>query len=615
MVAQPIDAIAGVQGIISFSCDLALIDGGGIPVSILQSMVVADAAITGDTTRAHMVAALRDLLHGRDGAWTQPVVDELATGGTATVLLAPEYAFGSPDWAPVDDLVRAANRPLVLIAGFGMTPGTWLREWLGTEGATRRYAGWDTDREVRASDRVYNGLWCWIHSPGAGTSCVATLKNFPEQRTEASHRGLDRGRNIVRLSFSDVDVFPLVCADLLQEPDASGSSPRQRVARAIATGPGGRPVLVTGSLLQTRPWDWNWQHAIGSVVADAAPNRTVVMAIANQAYGRPRETEDEDKWRSLSGVYASKQVYPKGATPFPSGRPVSVGASAEGLVIRDCSPCVVGGPILVSRVGPVTGLHLWQAAACFPLDGEGIGEAFTPHACAVTYETHRLTRRHPGQDAYSPRVAQGLAVLRAHLEGRTSPDAGDILRSLLSGTEPAAEDITDDLHLSMPELEAAIHALAVLCTFDELVPHGRAGLDGQLRFRDADAHILVWKARKQIGTRMYRMLQAWTAQAGGHPPLVVVGSPSRGLPLRAGPVELDRRSDWTAPPPSNDAGGFGPGRPASRDITQPRVSRRATCIDLALLEEIYLDHDADLDAERIAGFLTHLLRDIIGGGG
>ena len=85
--------------------------------------------------------------------------------------------------------------------------------------------------------------------------------------------------------------------------------------------------------------------------------------------------------------------------------------------------------------------------------------------------------------------------------------------------------------------------------------------------------------------------------------------------LRAGPVERDRRSDWTTPPPSDDAEGFGPARAASRDITQPRGTRRATCIDLALLEELYLDHDADLDAERIAGFLTHLLRDVVGGEG
>jgi hypothetical protein len=611
VTVQAIEDVTRPDGIVAFACDLALLDDGELAVCILQTGKVADGAIENDGTRPAVVAALRDLLHGCGGAWSGPALDEIVTGGPATVLLAPEYALGSPDWAAVDEFVRAADRPLVLIAGFGMTPGAWLREWLASPGATRRLAGWHTGREVKAADRVYNGSWCWIHQPGRGTSCVATLKNFPEQRTEAADARLDRGRSIVHLAFADVDVFPFVCADLLKEPDGRGSTPRQRLASALSAGSAGRPALVTGSLLQHQPWDWNWQRAIGVVVADAAPTRTVLLAIANQAYGRPLPSEEEDRWRSLSGIYASRQSFPRGATPFPAGRSVEVGASAVGLVVRDCSPCVVGGAVLVSRTSPVTGLHLWRATSCLPVGEAGVEGAFGPHSVVAAYETHRLTRRHPGEGSWAPKVAAGLDMLRTHLEGRSLPAAADLLRSLLRGTEAEVEDIADKLHMSMPQIVEAIHALAFLCTFDGLVLHGRPGTDGQLRFRDHDAHVLVWKDRKEIGKSMIRILQGWMTKGGGHPPLLVVGSGFRGSALVEGPVLLDRRSDWSAPP-RPPAGPPNSGGRTTRDFSQPQSVRSVTCVDLGRLEAIYLEEGLEEDAERVAEFLTYLLRNVPG---
>ena len=608
MSVQASAATLDVPGVIGFESGISLLDGGELPICILQVGKVTDTAILRDASRPEVVAALRDLLHGREGAGTGPALEDVVTGGPATIVLAPEYALGSPDWGAVDDLVRATDRPLVLIVGFGMTPGAWLREWLTSAGATSRHAGWDRAHEVRATNRVYNGVWCWVHEPGIGTGCVAALKNFPEQRIEAAHASLDRGRSIVRISFADADVFPTICADLLQEPTGGSLTPRERIAAALHLRRAERPALVTGSLLQDRPSDRNWQRAIEAIVGDASPTRTVLLAIANQAYGEPCPNEEHDRWRSLSGVYAGFQAFPKGATPFPGGRSVVVGPAAVGLVVRECGPCVVGGPVLVGRVAPVTGLHLWRATTCLPLVSEGVAPPFVPHADVATYEAHRLTRRFPGQDGWCPRVARGLALLRTHLEGRALPDAADILRSLLWGTEAEAEDIADSLHLSMPELEAAMHALAFLATFDGLLLHDRPGAYGQLRFRDQDAHVLVWHDRKRPGRAMLRVLQEWMALTGAHPPLVVVGSGFRS-PLPAGPVERDRRSDWSTPPPAAEHGAAAE-RSGGRDISLPRGSRAVSCVDLQDLQDLYLYPDDAADAERVAGFLARLLRDV-----
>ena len=598
------------QGIVTFGVDATLLDGDRLPLCILQVAKVSDDAIDDDAPRPAVVAAIRDLIVGRAGVRDHSALDELLDGGVPTVILGPEYALGSGDWREVDEFVRSADRRLLLIVGFGMTRAAWLREWVGQAGSTQCWPGWDGRRERMVGASRYNGLWCWVHDPDRGTHCVTALKNFPEQRNEAPVPGFQAGRSIVRLRFRDFDVFPLICADLLQDARAGASTPRSRIADALRAD-GRDHVLVTGSLLQDRPWDENWQNPIAGCMDLAPPGKVTILALANQAHPQPSRDEERDKWRSLSGVFASRTIFHKGATPFAGGRAVKVGGSSVGLVVRHDGPCVVAGPVLVAPApNPTVGLHLWQVHRCLPLGTDGIGPALAHADRVLAYEFHRLTLRHTGERAWNPRLSQGLALVRTHVEGARCPLVEDVVRSLLSGTERSARPCDgDDLHAAMPTLEEALHALASLSALADLTWHDDSSADGQLLYEPSGAHVLVWRDLVRTGSAMVRTLQEWTMSGEPHPHLLVIGSGRGGSRLPAGPVVPDRRSDWTSPPPeSGDV--LAPVDPTSdgaKDVTAPRARRSVRCIDLGdLCEALYLEYEADLDEERTTELLATL---------
>ena len=172
--------------------------------------------IDGDLQRPPACTAMAHLLAGGDDH-NNAVLTHLAPGLNPAVVVAPEYAFGHADWAELDALVRHQNRPLVLIAGFGATAAGTVETWAQGAGDTARRLSWNPQAAQLSPVRPVNGAWCWIHGFGLDTTCVVFLKNHMEQGTElVALEWIQSGSHLLRVSFEDLDLFPLICADMVQ---------------------------------------------------------------------------------------------------------------------------------------------------------------------------------------------------------------------------------------------------------------------------------------------------------------------------------------------------------------------------------------------------------------
>src|SRR5579883_3200126 len=93
--------VAAPAGIYSVAIDRAVVSLGLV---ILQTTAPDVEAIRADASRPHVVAALKDLFVGREGAHPGPVLGELVPGNRPVLIVAPEYALGAGDWNAVDEM-------------------------------------------------------------------------------------------------------------------------------------------------------------------------------------------------------------------------------------------------------------------------------------------------------------------------------------------------------------------------------------------------------------------------------------------------------------------------------------------------------------------------------
>ena len=121
-----------------------LLRDGKLNLCIVQTAPCPLEIIKNDGSRPCNVAAVVELLTGGN-RFAGPVLDEIAPGREPTLILLPEYALGSSDWAAIDAAVRASPVPVVLIAGFGATKGEVIVDWAGSgaDDGTRCRLTWD----------------------------------------------------------------------------------------------------------------------------------------------------------------------------------------------------------------------------------------------------------------------------------------------------------------------------------------------------------------------------------------------------------------------------------------------------------------------------------------
>lgn len=172
-----------------------------LPVCLAQPQLVTQEVIAHDESRPQSLALAQSIFgneHGQAqlGRWFQ---------GENGLLLFPEYAFGSPDFESLDQLVREYAHPLIVIAGFGAVRGNSLRALLQSCEAC-----WTDGANAVDEQSRYNAGWCWIHYGPGNTRPYIFLKNFFEQRLEITIPGITQGTHILELISRDLIVYPNV---------------------------------------------------------------------------------------------------------------------------------------------------------------------------------------------------------------------------------------------------------------------------------------------------------------------------------------------------------------------------------------------------------------------
>ncbi len=546
------------------------------------------------------------------GDHAAPVITTFAPGQGPVVIVAPEYAFGHSDWPELDALVRQQQRPLVLIAGFGATPANQVEGWAAGTGETVRQLTWNPATAALAGPRPVNGAWCWVHGFGLETTCAVLLKNHMEQGNElVALEWIQQGTHLLRVKFEDLDLFPLICADLVQSLADGDQTAIRRVQSALAAeGESATPVLVTGSLLQGVPSNPNWGIAIDSWLNVATLGRPALFAIANVAIDRPQYPESQDAWRSLTGVFGRMSALPSNQANLRVTRAVGT-QNVRGVVLRLTSPYAAAGSLAWPPYVPTGEKFYWHAGMGAALAADGIQAPVARPPEPVVTELHRFTRRVPVGDDWCPRVKSGLTAIGSHLASGQLPEAKELLSSLLRGVMGdlacGVDEVANDPHGTA--LTQALQSLATLISETERFAwRPIAGQSGQLVLPEAGVNVLVWRDPSQSGRQITHLLGAWTKEAIEHPPLIVLAAGPHGQ-IQEGKILGHPRDNFAAPPEADaNLPAAGSLADSPGDITESRARRQVTCVRLERITEIYIDYEAGEDAARMAAFIEHLIQ-------
>ncbi len=577
--------------------------GDGLNICLLQLPAAVNQALT-DAPRPTAVSVLRDLLVA-PGNGLPAILQELMPGGGPVLIVAPEYALGSGDWVEVDRAVRACNRSIVLVTGFGAALGQAVLNWqaTGTPGETLRHLGWDQQAQPISGVRRVNGGWCWIHEPGVAgsTHCIAYIKNVLQQALEAvALPDLQTGQTFLHLRFNDLDILPLICADLLQLAAQNAASPQARMRQMLQALPHDRPTLIVGSLLQLA-FNENWAIAIDSLLNTVLAGRDGAVALCNVAHDEPEADESRDKWRSLTGVFVPYGDFTRGQASLPAVRPLYA-QNVSGAVVRQTHASATTGIVYWRPYNPIAGAFIWRGNMACAIGANGVTTPITLPPNIIACEISRFLRRYPADADAAPRLTTGITEIGEQLKRATPPDPASVLQATLNGTKACKPVDPDELHdpEMISALKSGLHALATLKSIEGIEWQATDGMTGQLR-RDGQEHsILVWRSFSDSRKGMKRELANWKNKGGVHPHLVVFG---RGRTGDLSDEELqDERRDDISSAPKQDTQLLVSGSLATvpGDITAPKGMRKVACLALSHVADVYADYEAEDDEARVA---------------
>lgn len=323
----------------------------GFWTCLAQIEARAEADIGSNSANPKAMQLLRNLLVAEHGQPSKLARD--AQPGQTSLVLFPEYSFGSSDWAEIDALVRGYSRNLIIVATFGASPTTCIEEIeeLAAGSGTPIHKGWDIQL---TGDRVLNFGAVWIKNDDQQI-CVLFGKRYSQQSIEATKLRILEFPTSTAIELQDMLLFPSICADLVKQQGQDGSpSIISEIARLQST----KPALYTASLLQpSGQSSHSWTSAI-ETLAHSLGQRNAAILLCNVATKRPDNRPGADVWRNLTGIYLSRHFF-EDSFKACSSFTYHTAPSAIGWIARSWYPQIILGELRLPPYAPTTHQHPW----------------------------------------------------------------------------------------------------------------------------------------------------------------------------------------------------------------------------------------------------------------
>jgi hypothetical protein len=328
--------------------------GRGIWTCLLQLPQRTPQEIQEDRSNPIGLAVLHELL--REEPTGASKLTENAHPAQTSLVLCPEYAFGSSDWKQIDQYVRSFPRDLVLVATFGAAPLDSLTQIEGhaNESGTEFHRGWIT---TLTGARPINFGAVWVKN-GNSQACVFFGKRYLQQRNEAIDLDVLEFAESTAINLSDLWLVPLICADALkrtgQDNDPSVVS---QIVDSLRVNE--NAVLITASLLQDKGQaTTTWTGAISGLAYMLGAKNAAIL-ICNVATKAPDNKDGSEQWRNLTGLYFSSHHYEK-AYKDADGSVFHNGENVFGWSARSWYPQARLGNLRLPPYGLTTGFHAWN---------------------------------------------------------------------------------------------------------------------------------------------------------------------------------------------------------------------------------------------------------------
>jgi hypothetical protein len=339
-------------------------------LALVKPPLAGSVSIENDATRPQALMLADRLFSANDNGQFPIAISAQARNA---VVLFPEFAFGSGDFAHLDTLIQAQPIPVMVFAGFGAINGDKLRAVI-QEG--RVICGWRSGLDSIDATKRYNAAWCWINDPrengGNSHRCYVLLKNWPEQRHErVGIPNFACGTETVRLVTDDCIIFPLICADILCT-DPNGA--HERIVQSIhASQLDLRRVLVPVLMLDGKPSNPAWSSRLAHLI-QAAPLKVAIVT-CNHVNVAPESAEEDDQLRCLSGALVSVQQFSADREEIPT-QPVRALtlAGMGGYVLRSAAPSIAAGYFIWRELG-LANRFIWLPNMRTTLDEDGFVDA------------------------------------------------------------------------------------------------------------------------------------------------------------------------------------------------------------------------------------------------
>jgi len=565
-------------------------NGTTLPLFLTQSPLSEKTEIASCQTNGNVRRFIDSLFSG--GANSHIAQMAFLPDAKAVVLL-PESSLSKDFWHDMDNLISQSPGSLIIIAGIGLWTEKELLDWKDVSG--NRGFGFHISNQFGSPYRKYNCGCSWIRKENGDMRSIIFLKNFQEPRHEASSFPSEvEGTCLLCLSFDDIDIYPLICADITC--NSTGLKPLDRVLNNIKENNNhGKKHLIATIAFQEEPGHPLWQRGIAHAVKKQGNSEPVILAIANTSTCRV-PYKCVDGWRNLTGVYVATDLL-KEQDEYPAACCLCGDREIFGVLARTGEAAVFAGEIAWDFGGGGR-RYIWRPRLRALANDDGTlmppeeGDRYRDELihCLYVYYQKFLPKETSDQnpeieieEIVNENKRLALEEIIGIIKDPALPTAKQLYRSMLFGPNHANKNQgTLDKQKVKDKIQQASKALGALKKATNLEWQPDNELDGQLKH--PEANILVWASPNKMNRAIERELEKWKVQATPRAPLLVFADGMGGTFKGLSEIKPDRRTDISSSPPSP---------PTEKDYTCNKIVRVAHLEDLRCFDDCYEEQNFD----------------------